>query len=227
MRIFIFALLVAAGGAGAQSPAPPQLPSQLAPETRAVLQRLLDSARVIGIPAGPLADKAAEGVLKGADDRRIVLAVQTLMQQLSEAQAILGGAGGTISNSLLGAIASALQAGVPVADVRRLVTATPGTVTDSRPLVGALVTLVDLIAKHVSRAAASASIEDLLRHRATEDQFVAFRAEVAQDILGGQAPGAALATRMRAYVQTLDGAPSADRSLPRRPPSSATPPAPL
>jgi hypothetical protein len=230
IRVLSAAALVAgtgaAGVARAQTAGAEQLPARLSTEARAVLQQLLDSARAVGIPTAPLADKAAEGVLKGADERRIVAAVQSLARQLGDAEAILGvdATSGPIASSLLGAAASALQAGVPRADLKRLAAAAPAPAAQSRPLVGALVTLVDLIAKHVSPATASASIEDLLRRRATEDHFAALRSDVAQDILGGQTPDGALANRTRAYVKALDGATAGQPAAPRRPPPAAPPP---
>lgn len=200
----------------AQARSAPQLPSQLAPDARVAIQRLLDSARVAGLPTEPLADKAAEGVLKGADDRRVVSAVQALFRRLLDARAILGSANDA---ALLGATASALQAGVSAAELRRLTNPARGTPPESRALAGALVTLVDFVAKRVPPATATASIEELLRRHATEDQFVALRSEVEQDILDGQLPEAALASRTRARVKMLEATPPIDRSLPRRPPT--------
>jgi hypothetical protein len=221
--IFTFAVVSvvdtgAATRAQAQSRSSPALPAHLAPDTRAAIQRILDSARVSGLPTAPLVDKASEGVLKGADDRRIVMAVQTLLRQLTDARAILGGVSDV---ALLGATASALQAGVPASELRRLVSPAEGVPSDSRALVGALVTLVDFVAKRVPPVTASASIEQLLKHHATEDHFVALRSEVEQDILAGQVPEAALAARTRARVRVLDGVPPGDRVLPRRPPPGA------
>jgi hypothetical protein len=218
MRHLVVGACLMAGVARAQTPA--TLPAQLSANTRAALQRLLDSARAGGLPTTPLVDKASEGVIKRADERRIVVAVETLLHRLSEARDILGT---PASVFLLGATASALQAGVPSSDLKRLASTNP-TSTDNPVFIGALVTLVDLIAKHVPRPVATSSIEDLLRRRATEDQFLALRAQVAQDILSGQTPEAALAARMHAYIKTLDGSTPAPRPLPPRPPLSSGPP---
>jgi len=215
-RLLIFAVAFASMAApGAAQARSPQLPTQLSQDARVAIQRILDSARVAGLPTAPLADKASEGVLKGADDRRVVSAVQRLWRQLLDARAILGSASDV---ALLGATASALQAGVPASDLRRLTTPAQGAALDSRALAGALVILVDFVAKRVPPAAASASIEELLQRHATEDQFVALRNEVEQDILNGQLPEAALVTRTRARVKLLGAAPVIDRSIPRRPP---------
>src|SRR6476659_9419397 len=66
------------------------LPQRLSPDVRATIERLMDSVRAAGLPTGPLADKAAEGVLKGADDQRILVAVRMLTHELGEARTILG-----------------------------------------------------------------------------------------------------------------------------------------
>lgn len=223
MRYFIFAfvLFAAAGPVYAQASSDPPLPARLSPETRVVLQRLIDSAQAAAIPTAPLHNKIAEGVLKSADERRIVSAVQSLMQRLADAQRILGPRGrDTDAYGLLGATASALQAGVPPSIVRSLVASDSTQRSDPRPLVGALVTVVDLIAKHIPASTAGSSVGDLLRRRATEDEFGAFRADVARDITAGSAPDVALATRMRAYLQALD----ANRSADRRPIAGRTSP---
>src|SRR5262245_54075367 len=116
-RILSFAvvcLVIVVGTSRAQSVT---LPSRLAPETRAELERLIDSARTAGLPAAPLADRAAEGVLKGGDDQTILLAVRTLARELGESRAILGTAS---DMAVLTATASALHAGASSADLRRL-----------------------------------------------------------------------------------------------------------
>ena len=88
-----------------------------------------DSAVAAGLPRDVLVAKAAEGVLKGADDARIVRAVRMLVTDLGTAKGLLRvGA----SSSLLTAAASALRAGIPGPVVRQLVEA-----RDARRLVEA------------------------------------------------------------------------------------------
>ena len=193
------------------------LPARLAPETRVALERLIDSVRTVGLPVNPLLDKAAEGVLKGADDRRILTAVQSLVRELGAARSLLGSASNT---ALLAAVASALHAGVSPPDVRRLVSSSTAD-ADAHLLTTALVTLVDLVAKRVPPPAAVSSLAELVSRRVPESQYLSLRSEVEQDILAGRAPDAALAARTRARVRALDEpSGAADRALPaKRPPT--------
>jgi hypothetical protein len=184
---------------------------RLSPATRAVLDRLIDSARVAGLPAAPLVDKVAEGTLKGADDERILRAVRTLVRELGTARDALGPQADV---TVLGAAASALHAGVAESDLRLMARA--GGSPEPAALASALVTLVDLVAKQVPVAPATRSIEDLLKRRATEKQFATLRADVGQDILAGRPPEQALVMRTTAQLRALD--PASLDVLPRRPP---------
>src|SRR5512141_716807 len=105
----------AAPGHAQNAPAPPavQLPIAL----RESVDRLVDSARVLGLPTDPLYAKAAEGVLKNADNDRIVDAVRRLSRELSDARSALGT---TASSAELVAGASVLHAGVDVPTLREL-----------------------------------------------------------------------------------------------------------
>lgn len=208
--VWFFALFAAA--AGAQAPA--SLPSRLAPDTRAAIERLIDSMRTAGLPTTPLADRAAEGVLKGADDHRILTAVRTLARELGEARSVVGA---QADAALLTATASALHAGASSAELRRL--ARPGgDPPDAHSLATAFVTLVDLVAKRISPAAATSAVGELLRRRATDDQFVVLRTDVEQDIRAGAAPEAALTRRIRSHAELLDAAPRGPRVNTRPPP---------
>lgn len=183
-------LCLLAGAAGAQERT---LPDRLSPAARTALERLIDSARTVGIPRPPLYDKAAEGVLKGADDERIVHAVQSLARELGDAR---GAVGSGASTAAITAAASALHAGVSASELKRL--AHPaGTAPDDATLATALVTLVDLVAKRVPVDLATSSIQNLIERRATNRQFTALRNDVEQDIQAGRAPEASLAGRLR------------------------------
>jgi hypothetical protein len=184
---------------------------RLSPATRATVDRLIDSARVAGLPTAPLVDKIAEGTLKGADDERILRAVRTLASELRVARDALGP---STDVAVLGAAASALHAGVPEGDLHRMARA--GGNAEPASLASALVTLVDLVAKQVPVTPATRSIEDLLNRHATEKQFAMLRAEVGQDILAGRSPEQSLLTRATAQLRALD--PASLDAMPRRPP---------
>jgi hypothetical protein len=176
------------------------LPDRIAGPSRSTLEHLVDSARAAGLPVAPLYDKAAEGVLKGADDARIVLAIRTLTRELGEARAALGTtANGPAQLPLLTSAASALHAGMPVADLRRLAHPS-GSPPDATTLATALITLVDLVAKRVPVSVAASSIQNLIDRRATDRQFIDLRAGVEADIAAGRAPEASVAARVRAQL---------------------------
>jgi hypothetical protein len=186
----VLTLVLGAGVAGAQERT---LPDRLAAASRAALERVIDSSRTAGVPTAPLYDKVSEGVLKGADDERIVRAVRTLARELSEARAVLGP---SAALPLLSAGASALHAGVSQGDLRRI--AKPaGAAPDPGTLTTALVTLVDLVAKRVPVGLATSSIQSLVERRATDRQFTELRSGVEQDILAGRSPDASVSARIK------------------------------
>jgi hypothetical protein len=210
-RLGVVAIVVLASTAGAQTAT---LPARLGADVRATLERLIDSVRAAGLPTGPLADKAAEGVLKGADDQRILVAVRMLTRELGEARTILG----SINDpALLSAMASALHAGAAPGTLRQLAHPS-GSAPDSHTLATALVTLVDLVAKRIPPLSATNAVNELLRRRATDDQFIVLRSEVEQDIRGGTEPEAALTKRIRAHVELLETVPLSGRTIKPPPP---------
>jgi hypothetical protein len=194
-HLLILAMLAFASVAAAQDRA---LPERLSPATKTALTHLIDSARTTGVPDAPLYDKVSEGVLKGADDERIVRAVRTLANELSDARSVLGANTG---QSLLSAGASALHAGVSAADLRRIARPS-GAAPDPGTLTTALVTLVDLVAKRVPVGLATSSIQSLVARRASDRQFTELRSGVEQDILAGRAPDASITARVKLQTAT-------------------------
>lgn len=169
------------------------LPDRLSSATRTAIDRIVDSARVSGVPTAPLYDKASEGVLKGAADDRIERAVRTLFHELGDARTVLG-PGAELP--LLSAAASALHAGVSVSELKRIARPSGGAPA-AATLTTALVTLVDLVAKRVPVALATSSIQSLVDRRATDRQFTELRSAVEQDIRAGQTPDAAVTARVK------------------------------
>src|ERR1700750_1932912 len=104
-------------GAAAVQAQKTTLPAKLGGQTRPTLDRLIDSVRTVGLPTSPLVDKDAEGVLKGATDERIVIVVRALARELGHASDLLEDA---VDPALLTATASALHAGAPPAELKRL-----------------------------------------------------------------------------------------------------------
>ena len=178
------------------------LPSQLAPATRQAIVRLGDSLRTAGLPDAPLYAKAAEGVLKGATDARIVTAVRTLARELGDARASLGSGAG---DAELVAGASALHVGASPAMLRQLRDAhavRPGGATS---LATPLVALADLLARRVPASVAAAAIDSLVARGAPSDDFAALRAAVERDIDAGRAPEASVIQRTQGLLRNIEG----------------------
>jgi hypothetical protein len=173
-------------------------PQSLSAQTRASLTRLADSARTMDLPAEAIVAKAAEGVLKGADEVRIVRAARTLFGELSIARSVLPP---RASASLLNAAASALHAGVSSAALSKLVAAGSGSEHD---LAIGLVAVADLAASGVAPSEAGSAILELLKRRAPEADITALRTSVARDIAAGNAPGSALGARMDGLLRSLE-----------------------
>jgi hypothetical protein len=169
------------------------LPSQLSPASRQLITRLGDSLRSARLPDEPLYAKAAEGVLKGADEARIVSAVRALARRLGEARAALGSG---VEDADIVAAASALHEGATPAMLVQL-RDTQRAAGSSTSLATPLVALVDLLARHVPPGTAATAIETLVARRAPIDDFAALRAGVARDIYAGEAPEAAVTQRMK------------------------------
>jgi hypothetical protein len=194
-------LLWLASAAGAQQQ--PALPERLAAVTRATIERLADSLRTIGLPSQPLYAKAAEGVLKGAADARIVAAVRTLARELGEARDALGEES---DEAELIAGASALHAGAPVSTLRRL-REHRGPRRAKGALALPLVVLADLATRGIPPAVAGASLEALAARNATDDQFTTLRAAVERDIAAGRSPSEAMTARTRALLGSMERRP--------------------
>jgi hypothetical protein len=197
-RVSVCVVLVVGAAAGVQAQS---FPSRITADTRVALESLADSARSRGLPVEPLTAKASEGVLKGADDARIVRAVRSLFHELAEARLALG----DTSAAVLTAGASALHAGASRESLRRLAVANAA--SPSANLAVALITLADLATTRVPVAQAGEAVEQLLRRRAPAAEMAAFRQAVRDDILAGTSPDAALNSRTRAILQSLEDKP--------------------
>ena len=194
--------LLSASALNAQS----ELPATLSRPARDTIERLVEVARAAGAPIEPLIAKAHEGVLKRASEERIIWAVRLLLQRQTDARSVIPGA----TSAALATAVSALQAGISVETLRKLVNSSVN--NGDREI--AFITVADLVASRVPPEAAAASVEQLLRRRAPLAEFENFRATVTRDIAAGQSPDAALLSRTQALVRTLD---ARKGSLPTRP----------
>jgi hypothetical protein len=196
LALIVIALASAVPALAAQPGArAPALPDRLGADTRAIIVRLADSLRAAALPWEPVYAKSAEGVLKGADDERILLAVRSLARKLAGSRDALG-ASASAAEIIAGA--SALHAGVPAQDLRRLAERRPARAGES--LAVPLTVLADLVTRRVPPSVAAASVEALLRRGAPDERFSTLREDVERDILSGQPPAAA--ARARALIQS-------------------------
>ena len=182
----------------------PRLPERLSAATKSTVQSLIDSLIAERLPASALADKAAEGVLKGADDERILIAVRALAVRLRTSRSILGA---IASADELAAAASALYAGTPAAAITRLA-ATRRARNPSLPLTVPLSVLAELSTQRVPADLALSSVDALLARGARESDLRAFRADVDRDIRQGVSPRDAAKAGVQRTLTGLDRVPN-------------------
>jgi hypothetical protein len=161
---------------------------------------LADSLGAAGLPAIAVYDKAAEGVLKGADDTQILSVVRSLARRLRESGALLGS--GAPDEALLAA-SSALYAGVPATTIRRTADMR-GARASAQSLAVTLTVLGALVSRHVPVDVASQSIETLLNRGAREIDLQEFQRSVEGDIVGGGSPTDVTNQRAQSVLRTLD-----------------------
>jgi hypothetical protein len=198
MIVRILALMIAVGagrGAAEAQVVDRTLPPQLSAPTRATLERLIDSARVAGLPVDPLYSKVREGVFRSADEPRVVVAVQRLARDLGDARAALGDSAGAEE---VAAGANALRAGLHPVDLTRLRDAR-GSKSD-HPLTVALVVIADLATRGVPPAMAAASVNELVTRDVSDGSLLSFRQNVEHDLVGGASPASALDARTKAMI---------------------------
>lgn len=192
------ALLMAAGPLEAQSPSS----GRMSALTRTTIDRLVDSLTVERLPGDAIRDKVAEGVLKGADDARILAAVRSLASRLREGRQLLGV---TASDDELKAAASVLFAGVEPAAIARLVD------TQRRRGVASLTMPLTIVAelalRNVPIDLAVSSVESLLRRGARDGELSTFRNTIERDLQQGRTPRDAVSAGMRSTLNGLGRTP--------------------
>jgi hypothetical protein len=190
LRWALAALLCTAAPAAAQTGAVGEWPSRLQAPARSALTALADSARVVGLPLAPLYDKAAEGVLKNADDGRIVAAVRKLVGELGAARNALGA--GAPADALV-AGAAALRLGVERDALRQLAAAHAAAAHGAgQSLAIPLGAVADLVSRGASAEVAVSAVRRLATRGVPAADYVALSAAVDREILAGVAPETAV-----------------------------------
>jgi hypothetical protein len=152
------------------------------------------------LPADVLYDKAAEGVLKGADDARILAVVRGLARRLREAHTLLGA---TARSDDLTAASTALYAGVPPTIIKRAAAAREEK-PSAPPLSLTLTVLTALVSQQVPAEVAASSIDALVSRGARDFDLQEFQRSVELDIQGGGAPREATTSGMQRTIKTID-----------------------
>jgi len=186
-----------------------RLTGRLSAPARAAVAAVLDSARRAGLPTEPMIDRALEGAAKGADDARIIAAVERLAADLAAARAAFGAG---VSDAEIAAGASALRAGARPDDLHQLRARRPG-----RPVTVAAAVLTDLVALGVPADTATAAV--LAMAAADDATYLALRQNVERDVALGATPAAALTYRLAGEGTTMtDGVPTTPSAPGRRKP---------
>lgn len=181
--------LVAAPVAAAegQMVADPRIALRLEGRTRDLVAEQVELARREGLPVEPLVDKALEGMSKGAATARIVSAVRSLRVELRTAREALGPQS---TPGELVAGASALRAGIPVAELTRL-----RKMRSRKPVTIALTVVSELVTRGVPGDTAAASVAVLAQAGLADEEILAFRRGVEQEMELGTPAGTASASR--------------------------------
>lgn len=169
---------------------------RLAPDARALVTSLVDSARAAGLPAEPLVDRALEGASKRAPTPLIGAAVRRLAADLGRAREVLGSA--ATSTELIAA-ADALRAGAPPNVILRLREA-----LGTRGLAVPLGVTADLTARGVP-ADTAATLVIALAESVADATLLALQRDVERDIALGASPLAAAAGRLGADALSAPG----------------------
>ena len=169
-----------------------QLDGRASASLSAEVTSLADSVARAGLPVAPLVDKTLEGVSKGADDRRIMLAVRAVASELRVARQALGPS----SEPELSAGVAALRAGSSAVELRQLRQALPG-----RPLVVPLSVLASLLVDGAPPPSALVAVVSNAKQRNDAD-LLAYGQVVSQDIANGVAPLTAISAPQTAAMST-------------------------
>ena len=181
------AVAQAQGGGGTPAWLRARLDGRLEPRVRVSVEKVIDSALAVGVPAEPLVDKALEGASKHASPEAILRAVRSLASDLGRSRQLLGA---EALPAELSAGASALRAGVDEKSIHQMRGDRP-----DQSLVVSLGVLTDLIARGVPVKTATQTVLALTDLGVADEQLVAFRRDVERDIGLGAPPGTAAQLR--------------------------------
>ena len=165
-----------------------QLDGRASAPLRERVTALADSVAHAGLPIAPLIDKTLEGISKGADDNRIMIAVRGVANDLGIARRALGPS----SDNELAAAVAALRAGSTPDGLTQLRKELPG-----RQLVVPLSVLASLLVDGATARSAIVAVVANARQR-DDSGLLAYGRSVSHDIAGGVAPLTAITSTQAA-----------------------------
>jgi hypothetical protein len=183
--------------AGAQASSPSPLKSRVDAPTYAVLRALIDSARQAKLPAKLVEDNALEGAIAGVPGDSVVRGVRAFVRQLGIAKATLGA---TASSDELRAAVSAIDAGIPLGDLKRIRRAAP-----KRSIATALTVMSDIANRGVPLPTSADLLVSLLSHNVKDADLLTFGRWVRQDIEKGGNPSSAATARANGFITAAGG----------------------
>jgi len=183
--------------AGAQDP---RIKTRIDATSEAAILAIVDSARAQGIPVEPLMEKVYEGLGKGADGPRIVIAVRAFAQEMASVHKVLG----TVASAgEIKAAASAMHAGVPAVELGKM--KKQGGL--SRSLTLPFTVLADIVSRGVPVQTAANAVRALVGAGAKDAELSTFQRNVRVDIEQGAPPAAAAETRAKGATAKPDSRP--------------------
>lgn len=171
-----------------------RLEAKLPATVRGSVVALADSAERAGLPRAPLIDKALEGVSKGANEQRILVAVRVVAANLGTARQALGD---KAPADEVTAGAAALRSGVASNELIHMRKALPG-----RPLTVPLSVLSALVVQGISVRDASQVVVAQAKHD-NDERLLA----VGQDAVRRLASGVPPQTVVQTFGTSLAGLP--------------------
>ena len=174
-----------------------RLQSRFDPPTYAALQVIIDSAKKARLPTRLIEDNALEGASSGMPGDSIIIAVRQFTKQLATASGALGP--GASPDELRAAV-SAIDARIPVGDLKRIRRAAP-----KRSITTALTVLSDIAGRGVPLPTSSDLVVSLLSHKVKDTDLFTFGRWVKQDIEKGGNPSTAATARANALITAAGG----------------------
>jgi hypothetical protein len=196
-RTALAIVLAALPVVAARAQTPNRLQSRFDAATYASLKTIIDSARKAKLPVKFIEDKALEGASSGAPADTIIAAVRQFTKQLGIAQATLGV---TATPDELSAAVGAIDAHVPLGDLKRIRRAAP-----KRRITTALLVLSDIAGRGVPISTASDLVVSLLSHRVKDADLLVFRQQVRLDIERHADPATAATARANGLITAAAG----------------------